>query len=96
MDEGLTFTVMEGRHVKIVAYLKRNLFDTYRIQASEPIQPFGVAIGTMLDCLGILMPAPGESVDACKIRYVEQGQPVEFTYDHPLKCLSALLIRAFL
>lgn len=72
---------MEGRHVKMVAYLKRNLFETYRIQASsDPIQPFGVAIGTMLDCLGILMPAPGESVDACKIRYMEPGQPVEFTY----------------
>ncbi|CDH58349.1 cell cycle checkpoint protein rad1-like [Lichtheimia corymbifera JMRC:FSU:9682] len=90
LDEGITFTVMEGRHVKMVAYLKRNLFDTYRIQAgSDPIQPFGVSIGTMLDCLGILMPAPGETVDACKIRYMEEGQPVEFNRedpDHEVRC----------
>lgn len=81
---------MEGRHVKMVAYLKRNLFDTYRIQAgSDPIQPFGVSIGTMLDCLGILMPTPGETVDACKIRYMEEGQPVEFTYVYFLTLATA-------
>ncbi|KAI9310724.1 repair protein Rad1/Rec1/Rad17-domain-containing protein [Dichotomocladium elegans] len=47
------------------------------IDNNQSIEPFGVSIANLIDCLGALTPTMGESVDSCRIRYVQAGGSLE-------------------
>lgn len=100
-DEGITFTAEETHCVKAVAYLKRHLFQSYRKQLSVgDIEPFGIGLSTLIDSLSMLSTGGGSvTSDTCRMRYAEQGAPLELMYDthtaknHPLYHFSTIILQ---
>ncbi|KAI9032770.1 Rad1/Rec1/Rad17 [Phycomyces nitens] len=76
MDEGLMFSAGDSPCVVAVAYVRKNMFETYR-RSNTVFAPFAIDLAALVNCLSILSLATGTLSDTCKLFYDGTGGPFE-------------------